>query len=71
MSVTITDAGIAVFTSAGTAWRRAQADAARMLGLDAASTLDQWLGLGCGNVGQPERLGGSDGLGHTLASSLP
>ena len=44
MSVTITDAGRAAFTSAGTAWRRAQADAARMLGMDAASTLDQWLG---------------------------
>jgi DNA-binding MarR family transcriptional regulator len=45
MSVTITDAGIAAFTRAGTAWRRAQADAARMLGPDAASMLDQWLGL--------------------------
>jgi DNA-binding MarR family transcriptional regulator len=45
MSVTITDAGIAAFTGAGTAWRRAQADAARMLGLDAAAMLDQWLGL--------------------------
>jgi DNA-binding MarR family transcriptional regulator len=44
MSVTITDAGIAAFTSADTAWRRAQADAARMLGPDAAATLDQWLG---------------------------
>ncbi len=44
MSVTITDAGIAAFTSAGTAWRRAQADAARMLGPDAAPMLDQWLG---------------------------
>ena len=45
MSVTITDVGIAAFTSAGTAWRRAQADAARMLGPDAASMLNQWLGL--------------------------
>ena len=44
MSVTITSAGIAAFTGADTAWRRAQADAARMLGPDAASTLDQWLG---------------------------
>ena len=44
MSVTITGAGIAAFTSAGTAWRRAQADAARMLGPDAAATLDHWLG---------------------------
>jgi DNA-binding MarR family transcriptional regulator len=45
MSVTITDVGIAAFTGAGTAWRRAQADAARMLGPDAAPMLDQWLGL--------------------------
>jgi DNA-binding MarR family transcriptional regulator len=45
MSVTITDAGTVAFTGAGKAWRRAQADAVRMLGPDAASTLDQWLGL--------------------------
>jgi DNA-binding MarR family transcriptional regulator len=45
MSVTITDAGRAAFTSAVTAWRRAQADAAKMLGQDAAPMLDQWLGL--------------------------
>ena len=45
MSVTITDAGIAVFTGAGSAWRRAQADAARMLGPDATPILDRWLGL--------------------------
>lgn len=45
MSVAVTDAGRAAFASAGTAWRRAQADAARMLGADAASMLDQWLGL--------------------------
>jgi DNA-binding MarR family transcriptional regulator len=44
MSVTITDAGTAAFTSADTAWRRAQADATRMLGPDAAPTLDHWLG---------------------------
>ena len=44
MSVTITNAGAAAFTSADSAWRRAQADAARMLGPDAAPTLDQWLG---------------------------
>ncbi len=44
MSVTTTDAGRAAFTSAGTAWRRAQAGAARMLGPDAAAMLDQWLG---------------------------
>jgi DNA-binding MarR family transcriptional regulator len=46
MSVTITDAGLAAFTGAITARRRAQADAARMLGPGAASTLDQWLGSG-------------------------
>jgi DNA-binding MarR family transcriptional regulator len=45
MSVTVTDAGTTAFTSAGTAWRRAQADAARMLGPDAAAVFDQWLGL--------------------------
>ena len=43
MSVTITDAGRAAFAGAGTTWRRAQADAAMMLGPDAVSTLDQWL----------------------------
>lgn len=45
MSVTITDVGLAASTSADTAWRRAQAAAARMLGPDAAMMLDQWLGL--------------------------
>ena len=45
MSVTITDAGRAAFTGASAAWRRAQADAAKMLGPGAASMLDQWLGL--------------------------
>jgi DNA-binding MarR family transcriptional regulator len=45
MSVTITDAGVTAFTSAATAWRSAQADAARMLGPDAAPMLDRWLGL--------------------------
>jgi DNA-binding MarR family transcriptional regulator len=44
MSVTVTNAGAAAFTSADSAWRRAQADTARMLGPDAAPTLDQWLG---------------------------
>jgi DNA-binding MarR family transcriptional regulator len=44
MSVTITDAGTAAFTSADTAWRRAQADATRMLGPDATPVLDHWLG---------------------------
>jgi DNA-binding MarR family transcriptional regulator len=45
MAVTITDAGLVAFTGASTAWRRAQTDAARMLGPDAAPILDQWLGL--------------------------
>jgi DNA-binding MarR family transcriptional regulator len=45
MAVTITDAGLTAFTGASTAWRRAQAGAARMLGPDAAPILDQWLGL--------------------------
>lgn len=45
MSVTITGAGIAAFTRADTAWRRAQADSARMLGPDAGPVLDQWLAL--------------------------
>ena len=58
-------AGTAAFASAGTAWHRAQADAARMLGPDAAPTLDQWLGRGRGNVGQSQRLGDLDGPGHT------
>jgi DNA-binding MarR family transcriptional regulator len=55
MSVTITDAGVTAFTSAGTAWRRAQADVTRMLGPDAAPMLDRWLGLDAGT-----RAGGSD-----------
>ena len=45
MSVTITGAGRAAFAGASTAWRRAQADAATMLGPDASSMLDHWLGL--------------------------
>lgn len=45
MAVTITDAGLAAFTGASIAWRRAQAGAARMLGPDAAPVLGQWLGL--------------------------
>jgi DNA-binding MarR family transcriptional regulator len=74
MSVTITDAGIAAFTSADTAWRRAQADAARMLGPDAASTLDQWLGPDAATSASPERLEvlmGSDsaGLGGTVGGA--
>lgn len=44
MSVTITDAGVAVFAGAGAAWRRAQADMAGMLGPEAAAILDTWLG---------------------------
>jgi DNA-binding MarR family transcriptional regulator len=43
MSVTVTDDGMVAFTRAGTAWRRAQADAAKMLGPNAASMLDEWL----------------------------
>jgi hypothetical protein len=45
MSVSITDTGVSVFTSASTAWRSAQTSAAAMLGPAAASTLDRWLGL--------------------------
>jgi DNA-binding MarR family transcriptional regulator len=45
MSVTVTETGVAAFTSASTAWRSAQTSAARMLGPAAASTLDQWLDL--------------------------
>ena len=45
MAVTVTDAGLAAFTGASAAWRRAQADAARILGPGAAPILDQWLGL--------------------------
>jgi DNA-binding MarR family transcriptional regulator len=45
MSVIITDAGVAAFTSASAAWHSAQANALRMLGPAAASTLDQWLDL--------------------------
>jgi DNA-binding MarR family transcriptional regulator len=45
MSVTITATGVAAFTSASTAWRSAQTTAARILGPDATSVLDQWLGL--------------------------
>ena len=56
MSVTITDADITAFTSAGTAWRRAQADAAMMLGPDAASILDQWLGLAAATSAHGSRI---------------
>jgi DNA-binding MarR family transcriptional regulator len=45
MSVTITDTGVAAFTSASSAWRGAQTSAAAMLGPAAASMLDQWLDL--------------------------
>jgi DNA-binding MarR family transcriptional regulator len=45
MSVTISEAGTVALTSTGTVWRRAQADAAEMLGPDAAPKLDEWLGL--------------------------
>jgi DNA-binding MarR family transcriptional regulator len=45
MSVTITDTGVTAFTRASTAWRSAQTTAARILGPDATSVLDQWLDL--------------------------
>jgi DNA-binding MarR family transcriptional regulator len=45
MSVTITDAGLATYTGASSAWRSAQTSAATMLGPAAASMLDHWLGL--------------------------
>jgi DNA-binding MarR family transcriptional regulator len=54
MSVTITGTGTAAFTRATTAWRSAQATAARLLGPDAVSVLDQWLDL------HPEVASGSD-----------
>jgi hypothetical protein len=54
MSVTITGTGVAAFTRASTAWRSAQTTAARILGPDATSVLDQWLGL------HPEIASGSD-----------
>jgi hypothetical protein len=57
MAVSITDAGLAAFTGASTAWRGAQADAARMLGPDAAPILDQWLGLDAATPAS-----GSDGV---------
>jgi DNA-binding MarR family transcriptional regulator len=43
MAVTVTDAGLAAFTGASTAWRRAPSHAASMLGPDAALMLDRWL----------------------------
>ena len=54
MSVTITGTGVAAFTRASTAWRSAQATAARILGPDATSVLDRWLDL------HPEIASGSD-----------
>jgi DNA-binding MarR family transcriptional regulator len=60
MSVTITEAGVAAFTRAGSAWRRAQADATKMLGPDAGPTLNQWLGL---DGSSPARDGDVDALG--------
>ena len=54
MSVTITGAGVAAFTGASTAWRSAQTTAARMLGPEATSVLDQWLDL------RTEIAGGND-----------
>jgi len=54
MSVTITGTGAAAFTRASSAWRSAQTTAARILGPDATSVLDQWLGP------HPEIASGSD-----------
>ena len=54
MSVAITEAGVAAFTRAGSAWRRAQADAVKMLGPDAAPTLNGWLGLDSGYEHKPK-----------------
>jgi DNA-binding MarR family transcriptional regulator len=54
MSVTITGTGVAAFTCANTAWRSAQTTAARILGADAVSVLDEWLDL------HPEIVSGSD-----------
>jgi DNA-binding MarR family transcriptional regulator len=45
MSVTIADAGLAAYTSASNAWHSAQGAMADMLGPDAASLLDRWIGL--------------------------
>jgi DNA-binding MarR family transcriptional regulator len=55
MSVTVADAGTAVFTSAGNAWRGAQTSMETVLGPTAVATLNQWLGL---HAGPPA--GGSD-----------
>jgi len=55
MSVTITDAGLAAFTSASTAWRSAQTTAAEILGSAASSMLDQWLGLDADEPAPPKR----------------
>ena len=46
--------GAAAFTRASTAWRSAQTTAARLLGPDAVSILDQWLDL------HPEIASGGD-----------
>jgi DNA-binding MarR family transcriptional regulator len=54
MSVTITGTGVAAFTRASAAWRRAQTTAAAILGADAISVLDQWLDL------HPEVASGND-----------
>ena len=54
MSVTITGTGVEAFSRASTAWRSAQTTAARILGPDATSVLDQWLAL------HPEIASGSD-----------
>jgi DNA-binding MarR family transcriptional regulator len=65
MSVTITGTGVAAFTRASTAWRSAQTTAARILGPDATSVLDQWLDL------HPEIASGSDGGPGTYPGLVP
>jgi len=65
MSVTITGTGVAAFTRASTAWRSAQTTAARILGPDATSVLDQWLDL------HPEIASGSDRDPGTYPGLVP
>jgi hypothetical protein len=62
MSVTITRTGVTAFTRASTAWRTAQATAVGILGADAISVLDQWLGL------DPEIATGSDAATETATA---
>jgi DNA-binding MarR family transcriptional regulator len=57
LSVTVTDTGVAAFTSASTAWRSAQSTAAATLGSAAAPMLDQWLDLETEKPGPPKQRG--------------